>query len=529
MSNKANLMELLRGVQKMAKDASSSGGTIFSNLGLNAYNLEAEAKSLIPYNAPFYKSTPRVTSDPGGTAVNWKAVLASSPGIVTLPEALRAASMSLLEKDYSASFKTTAVEVSVSQFAQQAGRTFQDNLGFAQFSALQTFLRAQDQQLLCDGNSGPSSAGGNGFALGVTSTPVVSLVSGGSIPQSTPITAFAVALTNFGLRAQNDPVMNSEIVAGVVKGLTPKVELVNATGTDIYASGGTAIVSLASNTVTTSSGSKSVSIAIPAMLGAPGFAIYVDSTDDSSPAESNAYFQGIFNTNTIVLTSLVSGTQELSTVTGLATDYSYDTNAVDSYIAWALNWNEPPSGYSAFASYYEDLGGETLTGDGAGQIEQFTEIAAYLYDNYKSAPDRILIASQNVSGGSLRAEIQKAILNGASPSASRLNFDVEQGKVTSGTMDWSYEWPYSYDGTPTNIVIEVMPWLQPGQIIFQTTRNPYPQFSGQIPAAFEVHCLLDTFSVLWPVTQYEQSLGIANFTATKAYLPHVAAVLQNVG
>jgi hypothetical protein len=469
----------------------------------------------------------------GGEKVQWKAVLTASPGIVSLPEALRAAAMSFLEKDYSAAFKTTAVEVSVSQFAQQTGRGFQDNLGFAQFSALQTFLRAQDQQLLCDGNSGPTSVGGNGFALGVTGTPVVELLGGsppsGSIGSSVNVSVRAVALTNFGFRAQQDPTLNTMIVDGVITGLTPLLQLVNATGTLIEASGGTAIISAASAVVVTTTDDQSVSIVIPPSIGAVAYAIFADSTDASSPAEDNGVFQGIFNTNKIVLTSLRSSSPEVSQPAGLDTDYSYDPNQVDSYIAWAANWSTPPAGYDAFASYYEDMGGEPLTGDGAGQIDQFTTIGAYLYDNYKSAPDRILISSQNVSGGSMRSEIQKALLNGTTTGAGRLNFQSNaQGQMT-GTYDWSYEWAYSYDGQPKQLQIEVMPWLAPGQIIFETTKNPYPQYSGQIPAAFEVHCLLDTFSVLWPVTQYEQSLGIANFTATKAYLPHVSAVLQNVG
>lgn len=553
MGYKGNLIELFR----MAKDASSSGGSIFSNLGLNAYNLETKAKSLIPYNAPFYKSTPRVTSDVGGTSVHWKAVLTSSPGIVSLPEALRAAPLSFLEKDYNAPFKTTGVEVSVSSFAQQAGRSFEDNLGFAQFSALQTFLRAQDQQLLCDGNSGPTSVtGGNGFALGTTPTPVVSVSAGGSITASTNISVVVVALTNYGYRGQNDASLNTQIVGGVVKGLTPQFSLTNATGTTITASGGTAIASAVSNIASTTSSNKTLTIVIPqttggnvganapGLLGAPAYAVYIDTTDASSPADANLVFLGIFNTNTIVLSTNAQITPagssqnlaDSSAAALLTTDYSYDANQVDSYLAWALNWNgsNTPSGYSGFSSYYADLGGASLSGDGAGGISQFITIGAYLYDKYKSAPDRILCAAKTVSGTSLKAEIQKQILNPVSGSnanpAGRYNFDFDtQTKKVSGTSDWSYDWVYSYDGSSTNIDIEVMPWLAPGQIIFQTTKNPYPQFSGVIPAAFEVHCLLDTFSVLWPVVQYEQSMGIANFTATKSYLPHVAAVLQNVG
>src|SRR5580692_3830006 len=195
------------GLRKNAESA--SGQTIFSALGLNAVNLETQAKSLIPYNAPFYNSTPRVTSDVGGLTVQWKAVLAASAGFITLPESERNQAASLLERDYSAPFKSSGVDVDVSMFAQETGREFQDNLGFAQFSALQMFLRAQDQQLLCDGNSGTS---GNGYELGTTPTPTVALVLNstvqGSIPASTHVSVRIVALTPFGLRAQKDPFVN---------------------------------------------------------------------------------------------------------------------------------------------------------------------------------------------------------------------------------------------------------------------------------------------------------------------------------
>jgi len=528
-SNAQSLRKLFEN-SGLRKDATSSGGTIFSQLGLNAVNLEQEAKSLVPYNAPFLNSTPRTTSDVGGLTVQWKAVLAASPGFVTLPEAERNQSADLTEKDYSAPFKSMGVDVDVSMFAQETGRGFQDNLGFAQFSALQMFLRAQDQQILCDGNSGPVSAGGNGYALTTTSTPVVSASSGAGTITESDVTVFAVALTPFGLRAQNDPFLNPNINV-TAKGLTPQLSATSMTGDAITASGGTAIVSAASNTSTAIS-SKSIVVTIPAQYGAVAYAIYISL--NASPTKSNAYFQGIYNGNVITITALASGvtggTSQAATFTGLTTDYSYDTNAVDSYYAWAINWLNPPAGYSAFPSYGVDLAGATLTGAGDGSINQWTTVASFLYNNYKSAPDRILCASQTVSGTSLKAEIQQQILGtGTADAPSRLLFDSKDGVLTAGTKQVAYEWPYSYDGTSKVITVEVMPWLQPGQIIFETTQNPYPQAAGRIPAAFEVHSLLDTFSIVWPIRKLQRELGVYGFLATKSYLPHVAAFIQNVG
>jgi hypothetical protein len=85
-----------------------------------------------------------------------------------------------------------------------------------------------------------------------------------------------VALTNFGLRAQNDPTLNTEISGSTINGLTPQLELTNATGTSITASGGTGIISLASNVVVTTTPDQSVQIVVPASIGAVAYAIYAD-------------------------------------------------------------------------------------------------------------------------------------------------------------------------------------------------------------------------------------------------------------
>jgi hypothetical protein len=543
--NFTDKIDMLRSA--LRKDASSSGGTIYSGLGLNAINLETQAKSLIPYNAPFLNSTARTQSDVGGTTVQWKAVLKASPGWVTLPEGQRNQTATLLEKDYSAPFKSNGIDADVSFFAQETGRGFQDNLGFAQFSALQMYLRAQDQQLLCDGNSGPSSdGGGNGYALGTCPAPVATLISNsieaGTIPQSTNVSAYAVLLTPFGLRAQAD----SSINANYPTGLSPQLSANNAVGTAITASGGTSIISAASNVVVTTSTSQTVlfTISNPTAsdnlelpFGAVGFALYVNSTDSSNPTKANSKFAGIFNGSSVYLTALPSGSNQAATETGLTTDYSYDNNAVDSYYAWAVNWSSqgvsPTGNYAGYEAYFADLGGSTLTAVGDGSISQFSTIASYLYNNYKSAPDRILIASQTASGGNLKEEIQKAILSGTSgpgqSSASRLIFESVNGVISGGTKQLAYEWPFTYDGISKVITIEVMPWLQPGMIVFETTANPYPQAAGRIPAAFEVHDLLGTFSIMWPVTNLTRGMGVYGFLATKNYIPHVAAVLQNVG
>jgi hypothetical protein len=103
------------------------------------------------------------------------------------------------------------------------------------------------------------------------------------------------------------------------------------------------------------------------------------------------------------------------------------------------------------------LAGATLTAVGDGSIGEFNTIASFLYDNYKSAPDRILCASKTVSGTSLKSEVQAAILGTGTDAASRLIFDSKDGVITAGTKQVAYEWPYSYDGISKVITIETMP------------------------------------------------------------------------
>lgn len=517
MNRLESMKELL-----MRKDASGAG--IFSTLGLNAYNLEQEAKSLIPYLYPFINSIPRTTSTVGGPGVNWKAVLNVNPGFITLPEAERNAATTFLEKDYSASFKSMGVEVPVSWFAEETGRGFQDNMAFAQFSGLNAFLTAQEKLVLY-GNSGPSNAGGNGYALGTPNTPVATLVAStaGTIPNATPVSFRVVAITPYGMSVQN--------VIGAT-GLTPQQTATSQDGDALTASGGTSIISAGSNVVTTDSGHTEVRGTVTASLGAVGYAWYVDSTDTSNPSTANAVFSAITATNSYLLTALPSGGNQHGNATGLSTDYSYDTNSIDGMMSWAYNWANPPAGYEAYSAYVHDFGGAPLTATGDGTIDEFNTLAAYLWNNFKIAPDKIW-CGPNVSGTTgLIQEITQKVLSGtdgAGTGAYRIYEGNEDGSLNGGKLVAQLRWPFSVQAVPKLVDVATHPWLPAGTILFQLKNNPYPQAAGRIPSAFEIHALRDTFSIVWPYTKLQTSLGVYNFLSTKNYIPHGFAVFQNVG
>ena len=513
----------------LQKDATGSG--IFSSLGLNAYNLEQEAKSLIPYLYPFINSIPRTTSTVGGPGVNWKAVLSVNPGFITLAEAQRNAATTFLEKDYQANFKSMGVEVPVSWFAQETGRGFQDNMAFAQFSGLNAFLTAQEKKVLY-GNSGPASAGGNGYALVTANTPVATLLTdvsypGGSLPGG-PISFRVVAITPYGMTVQNGIVQG-----GTQAGLTPLQSATSQDGDTITASGGTSAISAGSNVVTASAGHRSVLAQVTAQLGAVGYAWYVDSTDTSNPSTANAVFAAITVTNSYTLQALPSSVNQVGNATGLDVDYSYDTNDFDGMMSWAYNWATPPAGYSAFSAYVRDFGGAPLTAVGDGTIEEFNALAAYQWNSFKLAIDKIW-CGPNVAGTSgLIQEITKLVLSGTSGAGTGAYRIYEQnepdGSIKGAKLVSQLRWPFSSQAVPKLVDVATHPWLPNGTILFQLKNNPYPQAAGRIPSAFEIHALRDTFSIVWPFTRLQTNLGVYNFLTCKNYIPHGFAVFQNVG
>jgi len=507
------------------KDASGTG--IFSTLGLNAYNLEQEAKSLVPYLFPLTNSIPRVVSEVGGPGVNWKAVLQVQNPFITVPEAVRAPNTTFLEKDYQSNFKTNGAEVPVSWFAQETGRGFQDNQAFAQFSALNSFLTSQERKILY-GNSGPS---GNGYALGTAVTPVASLVTGGSIPSSTVVSLWIVGLTPFGMYAQS----------GATTGITPQLSAVNTNGTTVTASGGTSIISAGSNSVQVTGGNLSVSGTWTDMIGANGYAVFVNSTDatlsPNSPGTlANAVFATVVDTNAVTITALPAGTNQKGNAAGLNTDYSFDANDFDGLLPWTKSWSasgtQATGAYAGFQAYYQTQNGGVLHANGDSTIQEFNTIASYLYDNFKTAPDAIWVSPQTVNGKSMIQVLTNLMLagsSGAGSGAQRIILDLkEDGGFEGGKTADAYLWPYSYNAKSRAIPVETHPWLPNGTILFQMKNNPYPQAAGKIPAAFELHALRDTFSIVWPFTKLQTEVGVYNFLTTKNYLPHTQAVLQNI-
>src|SRR5579872_3142411 len=282
MFSREEIVALVKGLQK---DATTAG--ISSATGLNFYYLEQQAKNIYPVFYPLLASTPRVNPmfngmKVGGTGVNWKAITGIDiGGYPAVSEGNRNEFMNVREKDYFAPFKFLGKDIEVSFQSQAMGLGFDDNISLAQLSLLNALLNDEERMMLF-GNSGTSGVGGaNGYVLGTTPTPVLSLNTDsttGQLPAGS-ISAFCVALTPWGAYMASS--------TGVA---LPRLRT-NADGSTDTINGGTAIVSAVSNTVTADATHTSVTAKVTPVQGAVGYAWFI--SVNAGPTTANSFFSVI--------------------------------------------------------------------------------------------------------------------------------------------------------------------------------------------------------------------------------------------
>lgn len=507
-------LAMLKG--SLRKDNQTAG--IATATGLNFFYLEPQAKNIYPVFYPVLASTPRVNpmfngQRVGGTAVNWKAIVAiDAGGDPSISEGNRNEFMNLTERDYNSTFKFLGKDTEVSFQAQQSGLGLDDNIALAQLAMLNALLNDEERMLLY-GNSGPSGSGGNnGYALGTTPTPgtPTTATSGGSIPASSTNAVFCVALTAWGTQKATS--------TGVA---LPRLRT-NSDGSSDIINGGTAVISAVSANVATTGSTSVLNVSVTPVQGAFGYAWYI--SQNASPTTANAFFSAVTSTATAVLTtynaSNQAGNAQSSTITGapgnLTADHSYNNLNFDGLTTWTIN-----TASASQPSYYKDLNGAGFTSNGDGSIAEFEAVADFLWTNYKASVDKIY------AGGNLIQSISKAILTAnAGPGAQRIMFQSDEaGRLVGGTKIAQYRWKYSNTAAPKVIDVMAHPWLPQGAVYFDITTNPYPAAGNTIPAVRRIVSLEDHFSIKWPYRKLEHELGVYCFETLEHYIPFASGLI----
>lgn len=488
-----DLSELSQHSLQLLKDVTTSG--ITSATSLNFYQLEPQAKNLYPVLYPFLASTPRHTPVQGaGTTVNWKGIVAiDAGGTLGIEEGKRNAFMQFTERDFSAPYSFFGKDGQTTFVAEATGRGFEDNVALTQLSLLNALLNDEERMLI----TGNRAA----VTLGTTPTPTAAIAAGGTIATSTTVYVGCVALTAMGAQK-----------AVGTTGITNTQSRTNADGSTTTVNFGVAAPSALASAGTTSSGNQSVTASVTGYpAGAVAFAWYAGSTNSAA----SCYFAGVTNVPSTSITSLPSASnQALSALSGDKSQNATDCDGLAS-IAFANATNSVPS-------YYKDLAGNGFTANGDSTIAEIEAALDFFWTNYKAVPDKIWL------GGTLIDSFSKSVLQGAS-STTRLFFDRNQsGELQGATVVTSYRCKYSYNGMPKVLDVMVHPWLPQGVVLFDTIQNPYAAAGNVIPVARRVNCLLDHFSITWPITTLSYELGVYTFETLQHYLPFASGAIVNV-
>jgi len=469
---------------------------ITQTTGLVAYDLQAPAKQLFPVLTPLRNRIPRVGGN-GGTATNWIAVTGINTAALRgfVPEGKRNGLVTTAVTPKSASYKSLGLEDSVTFEANLAGKGFEDVRATTAQRLLWATMIEEELAILGANNT---------VVLGTPTAPTVTVeATDGLIPDDAGgYNVRVVALTLAGYLA------SSVSLTGVV-GL---VTVVNAAGNTFYYEGGSSQKSAATATGAVSGANTNViKASTPVVAGAVAYAWYVGAHD------GNCVLQAITTLNSVKLTSLLSGTQN---VTAITADNSKNTYAYDGILYQA--WTTGSNAYIANQATGVEGTGTPLTADGAGGITEIDTMLESLWNNYKLGPSTIYVNAQEAKN------ITKKVLGSASGSTgATYSINVNPGQeINAGSVVVSYLNKFAMGGRQS-IPIEIHPYLPPGLLLAVTEQLPYP-VTG-IPNVMEMKLRQDYYQVEWPQRERQYESGVYCDGVLAHYFPPSMGIIANIG
>jgi hypothetical protein len=497
--------------------------------GINYYDLELGAKTLVPIITPLRNKIPR-TSGKGGIQANWRGVVALNASQVggAIADGIRNAFVQTTTRDFTAAYKQLGLEDYVTFGADLAAQGFDDLKALSVRNLLWATMIEEEWLTL----------GGCGTAPLVTVTPTPSLAAAGaaspagSLANGTTYSVRVVALTLDGFRR-----------ATVAGGLPGQSTFTTADGTagQLY-NAGCCKVSAAATLAATSTGIINASVATVA--GAVAYAWYWYAGSASTGLE---VLGAITTVPYYSITAAAAGTQTAAQIPvagsnaqpiGSAIDTSQNSNAFDGLLTMCALSNYQPNvtiigSPSAPGPWTELVTGTvngttgvyvptTLTGDGDSGISEIDAILKWFWDTYRLSPTDIYVSSQE------QTNIYKKILAGPSAGSSnaRFVFESKQGVIAGGSMVKSYLNKYAMGGAQ-EIPIHLHPFMPPGTMLFYTDVLPYPL--SNVTNVLQYRLLRDYYQIEWPLRTRRYEYGVYLHTVLQNYFPPAFAVLAGIG
>ena len=502
MSATTETLELLKvaqatGDQALAKYFTQTGT---ATQGIQAYNLEAPSKKLLPILTPLRNRIPRINGG-FGVQANWKAITNINAGNVRagVAEGKRGGAINHTLSEYNASFKSMGLENYTTFEAENAAKSFEDVKALAVQSTLNG-LMIQEERVLLGGN--------NSVALGTTPTPSLAAVTGGALTDASTYRVICVAL---GLQAYLDAVGSNNGSVGQVfnaaSSIVPgQITRTNIDGTTDTFGGGSAQQSAAA-TQSTSSPNLSITATVAAVTGAVAYAWFI------GIGAGNEKLNQITTINSAkFIANSNAGAQLASTLA--ASDNSTSSLDYDGLLYQAAKSGS--NAYIAALATGTAGTGSTLTSNGSGGIIEFDVSFQYFYDVYRLSPTVIYVSSQESRNIS-----KKIIANAGAP----LLRQIEAGGNGNLSSGWRVT---SVLNTTTGdeVEIRIHPHMPAGTILFFTETLPYPL--SNVGNTCQVLLRADYYQIDWPLITRKHQYGVYCDGVLQHYAPFSMGIISNI-
>lgn len=472
-------------------------GTITTQTGLIAYDLQAPAKNLYPVTTPIRNRLPRVGGGVG-TGSNWMQVSGitgsgfdSTPWV---PEGQRAAQMSMTAVAKNSTYVTIGEEAGVTFEAINAGRTFEDVQASRTFRLLQKMMLKEESALI---------GGNRSIALGTPATPTLSAAGAGATLPAATYSVIVIALTYEGFR-------NSSLAVSV--GVSTVKTVTGGDGKTYVLNGGASIKSAAASQIITLG--QTLSASVTAIQGAVAYAWFVG----TAGAET---LQAITGLNSAKFSAPLNGaTQTAASIASV--DYSRNqTLAFDGLLNVAYG--------TGSGSYLKNFAtgvagtGTFLTSSGRGSCIEVDDMLQSMWDNWQVSPNVLYVNSQE-----LRNMTTKCLSAASGPLLQYFQSpDQAYGVTASGTISFYYN-PFMLDGGQ-RMPVRIHPNLPPGTILAMADNLPIQYQQDNIPNIAQVHTRQDYYQIDWPITTRERVSGVYAEEVLEVYAPFGLGVINNVG
>ena len=501
--------------ENLHKPQMIKAGGVTTALGFNFYDLRGPVALLYPVNTPIRNSLARhgKVNAGFGTAAHWQAT--RNPGFVYagVSEGNRNAVGTPDDNVYLAAYKGLGMERNATFESQWAGEGFTDVLADEHIRGLHA-LFLQEEGMMLNGNSGSSTSG---FKLGTASTPAIVLntVSTGGFASTTKVSVACVYLTAMGNPA-NIQYGYLPAAPTVASGLTPSFKRTNADGSQDTINGGLSAISAMSSVVTCDATHQTATATVATKNGVFGYAWFVNVTDSSAPALSNAYLYAITTFNTVTITATPLGTQTGAAL-GLNVDNSYNQLDFDGLLTYTAN---------TVGAYYKDLGGASLTSQKNGRVTEIETALQTLFQSYQ-APIESIWASADA------AENLDAAVRYSGTSASGMQIFLrrdEQNNVLGGFVVAGYQSRFAVANPmgASIIPIRIHPmvptgtlWLDAGNV------DPYP--NSRAPFVRGMGVRRDYYSIEWPQNSRQWNFGTYVDEVLMHYMPWISGIITGIG